>query len=86
MGQKRNAYMLLVGKPDGKGPLERLRHRWTDNIKMDLREIGWLGMDWIGLAQDRVQVEGCYESDNEPSGSIKCWEVLEWLHNWWPLE
>jgi hypothetical protein len=78
--------MLLVGKLNGKGPLGRLRHRWMDNIKMDLGEIGWHGVDWIGLAQDRVHVEGCYESDNEPSSSIKYREVLEWLHNWRPLE
>jgi hypothetical protein len=42
-----------VGKPEGKRPLGSLRHRWVDNIKMDLREIGWGGMDWIDLAQDR---------------------------------
>jgi hypothetical protein len=43
---------------------------------MDLREIGWCGMDWIDLVQDRGQVEGSSEHSNEPSGSIKCWEVL----------
>jgi hypothetical protein len=53
MGAKRNAYRLLVGKPEGRGPLERPRRRWVDNIKIDLREIGWDGMDWIDLAQDR---------------------------------
>jgi hypothetical protein len=52
-GQKRNAYKLLVGKPDGKRTLGRPRRRWVDNIKMDLLEIGWGGVDWIGLAQDR---------------------------------
>jgi hypothetical protein len=50
---KRNAYRLLVGKPEGKRPLGRPRHRWLDNIKMDLLEIGWGGVDRIGLAQDR---------------------------------
>ncbi|PNF30021.1 hypothetical protein B7P43_G05842, partial [Cryptotermes secundus] len=50
-GEKRNAYRILVGKPEGKRPLGRPRHRWVDNIKMDLREIGWDGMDWIDLAQ-----------------------------------
>jgi hypothetical protein len=45
----RNAYRILVGNPDGKRPLGRPRHRWVNNIKMDLREIGWDGMDWIGL-------------------------------------
>jgi hypothetical protein len=46
---------ILVGKPEGKRPLERPRHRWVDNIEMDLREIGWDGMDWIDLAQNRNQ-------------------------------
>jgi hypothetical protein len=55
MGEKRNAYMILVGKSEGKRPLGRRRRRWVDNIKMDLREIGWDGMDWIDLAQDRDQ-------------------------------
>jgi hypothetical protein len=52
MGEKRNAYMLLVGKPEGKRPLGRSRRRWVNNIKMHLLEIGWGGVDWIGLAQD----------------------------------
>jgi hypothetical protein len=52
MGETRNAYTLLVGKPEGKRPIERPIRRWVDNIKMDLREIGWGGMDWIDLAQD----------------------------------
>jgi hypothetical protein len=52
MGEKRNVYRLLVGKPEGKRPLGRLRPRWIDNIKMGLLEIG-LNVDWIGLAQDR---------------------------------
>jgi hypothetical protein len=52
MGAKRNAYRILVGKPEGKRPLGRPRRRWVDNIKMDLGEIGWDGMDWIDLAQD----------------------------------
>jgi hypothetical protein len=55
MGEKRNAYMRLVGKPEGKRPLGRPRLRRLYNIKMDLREIGWDGMDWIDLAQDRNQ-------------------------------
>jgi hypothetical protein len=53
MGEKRNAYRLLVGKPEGKRPLGRPRHRWVDNIKMNLLEIGWGVVDWIGLAQAR---------------------------------
>jgi hypothetical protein len=52
-GEKRNAYRLLVGKPEGKGPLGRPRHRWVDNIRMDLGEVEWGDVDWIGLAKDR---------------------------------
>jgi hypothetical protein len=54
-GAKRNAYRILVGKAQGKRPLGRPRCRSVDNIKMVLREIGWVGMDWIDLAQDRDQ-------------------------------
>jgi hypothetical protein len=49
---------------------------------MDLRERGWDGMDWIDMAQDRDQWRALGEHGIEPSGSIKCWEVLEGLHNW----
>jgi hypothetical protein len=55
MREKRNAYRIFVGKPEGKGPLGRPRCRWVDNIKIDLREIGWRGVDWIDLALDRDQ-------------------------------
>jgi hypothetical protein len=55
MGEKRKAYRILVGKPEGKRPLERPRRRSVDNIKMDLRETGWGGMDWIDMALDRDQ-------------------------------
>jgi hypothetical protein len=55
MREKRNAYRILVGKPEGKRPLGRPRRRWVDSIKMDLREIEWDCMDWIYLAQDRDQ-------------------------------
>jgi hypothetical protein len=54
-GAERNAYKILVGKPEGKRPLVRPRRRWVDNIKMYLREIGWGSMDWIHLAQDKDQ-------------------------------
>jgi hypothetical protein len=53
MGETRNAYRILVGKPEGKRPLGRPSRRWVDNIKMDLTQSGWDGMDWIELAQDR---------------------------------
>jgi hypothetical protein len=52
-GEKRNAYRLLVGKPEGKRTLGRPRRRWVDNIKRDPRVAGWGVVDWIGLAQDR---------------------------------
>jgi hypothetical protein len=55
MGERRGAYRVLVGRPEGKRPVERPRRRWEDNIKMDLGEIGIDGANWIRLAQDRVQ-------------------------------
>jgi hypothetical protein len=51
MGEKKNAYRILVGKR----PIERSIRRWEDNIRMDLREIGWGGMDWIDLGEDRAR-------------------------------
>jgi hypothetical protein len=53
MGERMNAYRLLVGKPERRRPLGRPRRRWMDNIRMDLVEVGWGDGDWIGLAQDR---------------------------------
>jgi hypothetical protein len=53
MGEKRNVYRLLVGKPEGRRPLGRSRRGWMDNTRMDLVEVGWGDVDWIGLAQDR---------------------------------
>jgi hypothetical protein len=53
MGERRGAYRVLVGKPEGRRPLGRPRRKWENNIKMDLREVGWRGVDWIDLAQDR---------------------------------
>jgi hypothetical protein len=55
MGENRNPYRILVQKPEGKRQLGRPRCRWLDNIKIDLREIGWGSMDWIDMAQDRDQ-------------------------------
>jgi hypothetical protein len=52
-GEKGNSYRLLVRKPVGKRPLGRPRHRWVDNIRIDLEEVGWGDVDWIGLAQNR---------------------------------
>jgi hypothetical protein len=53
MGEKRNGCRLLVGKPEGKRSLGRSRRRWVNNIRMDLGEMGWGDVDWIGLAKDR---------------------------------
>jgi hypothetical protein len=53
MGEARCAYQILVGRPEGRRPLGRPRRRWEDNIKADLREVAWGGMNWIELAQDR---------------------------------
>jgi hypothetical protein len=53
MGEERNVYRVLMGKPEGKRSLGRSRRRWEDGIRMDLREIGWGSVDWIQLAQDR---------------------------------
>jgi hypothetical protein len=82
IGEKRDVYRLLVGKPEGKSPLGRPRCRWLDNIKMDLLEIGSGGVDWIGLAHDRYQwrvivdavINHCvpYNSGKLPSGCITC--------------
>jgi hypothetical protein len=54
--EKRNAYRLLMGKPEGKRPLERPTRRWVDNIKMDLREREWDIMDWIHMAQNNMEL------------------------------
>jgi hypothetical protein len=75
MGQKRNAYMILVGKPEGKRPLGRPRRRWVDNIKMNLREIGWDGVDWMDIAQDR-HLDGSCEHGIEPPGSQNAGKFL----------
>jgi hypothetical protein len=66
MGDTRNAYRVLVGKPEGNRPLGIPRLRWVVNIKIDLREIGWNGMDWI-----EGPVEGSCEHGDETSGSLK---------------
>jgi hypothetical protein len=68
MGEKRNTYRILVGKP-----LEIPRRRWVDNIKMNLREIGWDGTDRIALAQDRDQWRALVNTEMNLRGSIKCW-------------
>jgi hypothetical protein len=79
MGEKRNPYRLLVGKPEAKRPLERPRRRWMDNITMELVEVGWGDVDRIGLAQDKL--ESSCEFSSEPSGSMKCRETIECPNN-----
>jgi hypothetical protein len=53
MGEGRSAYRILMGRPEGRRPIGRPRRRWEDNIKMDLQEVGWDGLDWIDMAWDR---------------------------------
>jgi hypothetical protein len=77
MWERRGVYRVLVGKNERKGPLGRLRHRWGDNIKMDLHEVGRRVVDWIGLAEDRDMWWELGECGNEPSGSTKCGEFLD---------
>jgi hypothetical protein len=77
MGKKRNAYRLLAGKPEGKRPLGRPRRRCVDNVRMDLGELGWGDVDWIGLAKDGDRWDS-REFGIEPSGSMKCWKTIEW--------
>jgi hypothetical protein len=59
MGKGRSVYRVLVGRPEGKRPLGRPRRRWEDSIKMDLREVGTDGANWIQLAQNRVRSRDC---------------------------
>jgi hypothetical protein len=77
MGEKRKAYRLLVGKR----PLGRPRRRWVDNMRMDLVEVGWGDVDWIGVAQDRDRWRALVNSVLNLSGSIKCWGTIECPNN-----
>jgi hypothetical protein len=76
--EKRNAYRILVGKPEGKRPLRRARRRWVDNIKTELREIGWGGMYCTHLAKNRDQWRAPAKV-NGPSGSIILWRIHPYL-------
>ena len=67
MGERTGISRILVGKPEGKRPLGRRRHRWENNIKMDLLEVGCGGMDWIKLAED----------------SDRCWALVNVVMNLW---
>jgi hypothetical protein len=86
MRQKRIAYRLLVGKPWGKRPLGKLRRRWTDNIKIELGEMEWGDVGCILRALERDRLESSCVCGNEDFSTMKCWETIEWLYNWWHLE
>jgi hypothetical protein len=75
MMAKRNAYWILVGKPEGKRSLGRPRRTWADDIKIDPREIGGDGVDWIDLAEDIDQRRALVNI-------VMNLRVLEWFHNW----
>jgi len=80
MGERRGAYSVLVGKPEGNRPFGRQRRVWEDNIKMDLQEMGWGGIDWIDLAWNRDRWRAIVNAvANEPSGSIKAMKFLTCL-------
>jgi hypothetical protein len=70
-GEERGVYRVLVGNPEVKRPLWRTRHRWEDNIRMDLQEMGGGGMDWIELAQDRDRWRALVNAVMNLKGSIK---------------
>jgi hypothetical protein len=82
MGEMRNAYKILVGKPEGKRPLGRPRCRGDDIIRMDLwgNRVGRCELDSSGSGQGPVA--GCCEHGNELPGSIKCEEYLDWLNDY----
>jgi hypothetical protein len=71
-----------VGKPEGKRPLGRPRRRWVNNIKIDLREVGLDGTDWIDLAQDRDQWRALVNTVMNLRVLSSCWEFVEWLQHW----
>jgi hypothetical protein len=73
-------YKVLVGKPEGKRPLGRPRRRWGYGIRMDLREIGLGGVDWIRLSQDRDRWRAVVSGGDEPSGSCATELVALWLY------
>jgi hypothetical protein len=83
---KEKCIYVIGGKARGKErPLGRPIRRSVDNIKMDILEIGWGSVDWIGLAQDRDKWRALVNVVRT-FGFHKCWETVKWLHNWWPLE
>jgi hypothetical protein len=78
--------MKLVRKPEGKRPLGRSKRWWVDNIRIDLGDIEWCGVDWIGLAQDRDIWGTLVKAVMNLWGSMNRPEALPQLHNWWSLE
>jgi hypothetical protein len=88
MEEKENAYRVLVWEWEGKRPLGRPRHRYEDNIKMDVREVqvGCGGIDWICFARDRDQLHALVKTVMNLGGSKKCWIILEYLSSWWLLK
>jgi hypothetical protein len=78
MGEKRNAFRIMVEKPEERRPLGKHRLCWVGNVKiLYFREIEWGVMDWIDLAQDRDNLRALCTYNNELSGSVKCWKFLE---------
>ena len=76
IGDRRGAYRGVVGRPDGKVTLGRPR-RCEDNIKTDVKEVGWRDMEWISVAQDREGLGGATKCGNKSAGAIKCGEFLD---------
>jgi hypothetical protein len=79
--EKRNACRVSVAKPEGKRSLGKPRSNWKNNIKINLREKGWGGMDWIHLAEDREEWRALVNTVMDLRVSTKCWEILEWMSN-----
>jgi hypothetical protein len=77
MGERRDVYRVLVGRSEGKRPLGKPRHRWQDDIKMDLQEVGLKGYGLDQAGSGYGQLVGTCECGNEPSGSIKCGYFLD---------
>jgi hypothetical protein len=77
----RDAYWILVERPEGRRPLGRGRHRWQDNIKIDLQEVGWESTDWIDLTQDTERWQAIVNAVMNLRGYKKCGEFLDWLRN-----
>jgi hypothetical protein len=76
VGERRGAYRILIGRAEGRRPLGRPRRRWEDNIKLDLKEVGWgHGLDGAGSGYGKVA--SCFKCGNEPLGFIKCGEFLD---------